>query len=309
MPLGVTAGQTTTVAYSNAGRAISGQAVTDKPDLEVDWLNDDNTLTLVQPSSTDNPDPLKLEDFATVAAYNEVRKSVFNSPAALARERAARTYVLAFDADGSFRADDVPPGKYELMIRVSKPDKNQQFSPFADSQNDLGSLTREVVVPEGDRPFDLGTLTVAMKGRATAAVTTPPIKFAATTLDGKTVNLQQYQGRYVVLAFWSLWSDRSADELKGLQKLQASLGNNPHVAFLGVNLGDDPAAVARETSARGYNWPQATVSSTNLAQVAAEFQVSSLPAICLIDPDGRIASRDLMGERLVANVERALQIK
>ena len=309
MPLTVTAGQTTTVAYSNPGRAIIGQAVPDKPDLTVDWSNDDDTLTLVPPSSEAGPDSLKLEDFATVAAFTAARKSLSHSPAALARERAARTYVLAFDTDGSFRADDVPPGKYELKIRLTKPDRNPQFSPFADSQNDLGSLTREVVVPEGNGPFDLGTLTVAMKGSASTAATTPPVKFAATTLDGKTVNLQQYQGRYVVLAFWSLWSDRSTDELKGLQKLQASLGNNPHVAFLGVNLGDDPVAVARETTARGYHWPQAIVSSTNLAKVTADFQVSSLPAICLIDPNGRLASRDLLGDRLVANVERALRTK
>jgi beta-lactamase regulating signal transducer with metallopeptidase domain/peroxiredoxin len=309
MPVTVTSGKTTTVAYSNPGRAVIGQAVPNKPDLTVDWLNDDNTLTLVQPTPETGQDAIKLEDFATVAAFTEARKSSINSPAVIARERNARTFVLAFEEDGSFRADDVPPGKYELKIRLTKPDKSKQFSPFSDPQNDLGSLSREVVVPPGDGSFDLGTLTIAMKGGATVAATTPPVKFTATLLDGKTVNLQQYQGRYVVLAFWSLWSDRSTDEMKGLQKLQATLGKNSRIAFLGVNLGDDPAAVAQAVAARGYAWSQATVSTTNLANVAAGFNVSSLPAIYLIDPNGRIVSRDLMGDRLVANVERALGSK
>jgi hypothetical protein len=35
-----------------------------------------------------------------------------------------------FETDGSFRADDVPPGTYELRIRVMKPREPRRPMPF-----------------------------------------------------------------------------------------------------------------------------------------------------------------------------------
>jgi hypothetical protein len=51
------------------------------------------------------------------------------------------------------------------------------------------------------------------------------------------------------------------------------------------------------------------VDSTNLAKVAASFDVNSLPAIYLIDPNSHVVARDLSGDRLLASVNRALQKK
>jgi peroxiredoxin len=175
--------------------------------------------------------------------------------------------------------------------------------------DELGSLTREVVVPPGDGPFDLGTLKVPMKGTGSGTSKSPPVNFTATKLDGTPVNLAQSKGKYVVLAFWAMWSDRSTEELKGLAKLQDEWKNDPRLALLGVSLDDDAGAVAKAVKARGYQWPQATMTTTNLANTAAAFDVSSLPAIYLIDPEGRVLARDLTGDRLAAAVRRALNKK
>src|SRR5438046_7556618 len=42
----VKAGETVRLEYGGEGRKIIGQASTSNPDLPVDWLNDDHTLTL-----------------------------------------------------------------------------------------------------------------------------------------------------------------------------------------------------------------------------------------------------------------------
>jgi len=67
--------------------------------------------------------------------------------------------------------------------------------------------------------------------------------------------------------------------------------------------------VKKAVAARGYQWEEATVGSTNLAGITKSFDVSSLPAIYLIGPDSRIIARDLSGDRLVAAVERSLSKK
>jgi beta-lactamase regulating signal transducer with metallopeptidase domain len=161
MPVNVAAGETTHIEYSQAGRAVIGHAVADKPEVAVDWLNDDHTLSLKQ--STFAPAMVTPKDYSTRKAYMDAYNASFESPERMKQVREARTYVLEFRQDGSFRAEDVPPGTYELKIQVTKSDPKQKFRPFGEPENVLGSITREIVVPAGNDPFDLGTLTVPMK--------------------------------------------------------------------------------------------------------------------------------------------------
>ena len=161
MPLVVKAGATTKIEYSQPGRVISGRAQPDHPDASVDWQNDDHTLTIKQPAIP----PVNLKDYASVAAFYQARKKSETSPESLQRARAARTYVLDFAPDGSFRAEDVPPGTYELKIHVTKPGTVETPGVQENPANVLGSLTREVVVPPGDGPLDLGTVIVPIKGK------------------------------------------------------------------------------------------------------------------------------------------------
>ena len=49
MPIVLKAGETLKVDYNNSGRQVIGQALPQNPNLAVDWLNDDHTLTLKQP--------------------------------------------------------------------------------------------------------------------------------------------------------------------------------------------------------------------------------------------------------------------
>jgi beta-lactamase regulating signal transducer with metallopeptidase domain len=260
LPLVVKAGETVKIEYSNPGRAVIGHAMPDKPELSVDWLNNDDTLILKQPPlGTISVNP---KDYATEKAFQAAYNDSYQSPERLEQAREARTYLLAFDQDGSFRADDIPPGTYELKIQVTKPDPNNRDNPFRQPENELGSITREIVVPPGDTPFDLGTLVVPMKDdgkRATA------VDFAAQTLDGKPVSLAQFKGKYVLLAFWALWSERSTEHLVDFQKLQTELSHDNRVAFLGASLDNDAGAVRKAVEARGYQWTQTWLNSTNLA--------------------------------------------
>jgi hypothetical protein len=160
MPITVKSGEKLRVEYGENGRAVIGRATPDKPGTTVDWRNDDHVLVIKQP-----PIPFpNAEDFATFAAFREANEALYTSPARVKQAREARNYLLDFEKDGSFRADDVPPGTYELRIRVTKSNQEDgQFSFYPRPEDELGSLVREVVVPPGTQPFDLGTLVVPMK--------------------------------------------------------------------------------------------------------------------------------------------------
>ncbi|HLP78299.1 MAG TPA: carboxypeptidase-like regulatory domain-containing protein, partial [Candidatus Paceibacterota bacterium] len=81
----------------------------------------------------------------------------------IALDRAARSYGLNVEADGSFTIEDVPPGAFDLTAMFSKTavDRNS----IGRSGPPLGYVRQEIVVPESDadttdRTFDLGTITV-----------------------------------------------------------------------------------------------------------------------------------------------------
>jgi cytochrome c biogenesis protein CcmG, thiol:disulfide interchange protein DsbE len=60
--------------------------------------------------------------------------------------------------------------------------------------------------------------------------------------DGaRTVRLQDYRGKTVVLNFWATWCAPCLDELPSLQQMQQQL---PQVQVLAVSIDDDPVAYA-----------------------------------------------------------------
>jgi beta-lactamase regulating signal transducer with metallopeptidase domain len=308
MPISVKPGEVLMVEYGSTGRKVMGQAIADKSELAVNWLNDDHTLRLKQP-----PLPsLNFQDFATSEAYTKAYNATSKSPERLKQMRDARTYVLQFEADGSFQAEDVPPGTYELRINVTKPvDRNSDRTTVDAWGNgvSLGTLVREIVVPEGKGPFDLGMFTVAMKNDGSTINKTPALELAAQTFDGRPRGLADFRGKNLLLVFWAAWSDRSAEQLAEVQKLHAEFAKEQRLAMLSVNLDDDLDAARQTVNARHYQWPQAWASPENRAKTGASFDVNSLPTVVLLDPQGRVIGRDLQGDRLHAAVERALAKK
>jgi hypothetical protein len=305
-PITVKAGETTELEYASKGRAVIGQAVTDRPEMAVDWQNDDHVLSLKLAGGTVSQQ-VNREDFATFAAFKQANEALFQSGAQLRQARQARTYQLAFETDGSFRVEDVPPGTYELRIRVTKPTENER-PPFDRPQDQLGSLVREIVVPEGKEPFDVGTLVIAMKGDS-GLRKAAPIDLAVESFDGKPVRLADFRGKHLLLIFWAAWSQRSLEALRAMPKLRAELGSEAHLAYLGVNLDDEldsPKKIVRDNN---YEWPQARLDAEARAKVTAAFDINTLPGIFLLDDQGRVIGRDLEGERLRASIRRALARK
>jgi len=81
------------------------------------------------------------------------------------------------------------------------------------------------------------------------------------------------------------------------------------LTFLSLSVDGDMSAVRKTVEARGYQGTQGWLDMDNRAKVTAAFDVSTLPAVFLIDQEGRVAGRDLEGERLRQAVQRALQRK
>ena len=146
------------------------------------------------------------------------------------------------------------------------------------------AFTRYVqMAPEGDKykaraQNYLANLSLA---RATMA---PP--FSVTTMDGRTVSLDQLHGQVVLLDFWATWCVPCRQFLPRLQKLAADLKEEPFT-LVSVSWDEDEDAWKKYVAANGMTWPQVLDASHALSNT---YGVDGLPHYFTIDPDGALQS-------------------
>jgi cytochrome c biogenesis protein CcmG/thiol:disulfide interchange protein DsbE len=128
----------------------------------------------------------------------------------------------------------------------------------------------------------------------------------APDLDGRTVRLSTYRGRFVVLNFFASWCtpcQREHDDLQRFATRHAASGDAQVIAVL---FDDEPKDARAFFGSHGGDWP---VLLDPRGKVALDFGVRGPPESFLIDPDGRVVSK-IIGEVTDTGLDRLLaQVK
>ena len=126
------------------------------------------------------------------------------------------------------------------------------------------------------------------------------------TVDGTRMTLDALRGKVVVLDFWATWCAPCLVELPRLRRLHDELGNTSLV-IVGISLDTiEPRRLASWTRRNEIAWPQVHDGRGYNGALARQFGVEDLPATVLFDRDGRLAARDLRGDRLEAAIRALL---
>lgn len=129
---------------------------------------------------------------------------------------------------------------------------------------------------------------------------------AFTTTDGTRLSLDALRGKVVLLDFWATWCAPCLAELPRLRRLHEELAPSGLV-IVGVSLDAiEPRRFASWTRRNGVQWPQVRDGRGYNGALARTFEIEQLPATILFGPDGRVAARDLRGERLEAAIRALL---
>jgi peroxiredoxin/predicted negative regulator of RcsB-dependent stress response len=128
--------------------------------------------------------------------------------------------------------------------------------------------------------------------------------FASEDIKGRTVRVEAYRGKYVLIDFWATWC---APCIAELPRLQAAYRTYHDAGFeiIGISLDESKAAVVDFAKARNIPWPQLHNASASTDLVEG-FGVSSIPATYLIDPEGTIVRLDVRGKALDETLKKLM---
>jgi len=154
-----------------------------------------------------------------------------------------------------------------------------------------------------------GTTVVSLPGQSTV----PPPKvgaaaqnFTLTTVDGKTVTLDQYRGKPVWLVFGASWCAACQAEIADVQAASQKYGKDGLVV-LGVNINEGQDAVRSYASRVGITFP---VGADAQSAIADAYRVNAIPAHFFLDRNGvlrEIRQGGVSTDSIAASVDRAMK--
>lgn len=302
LPAVLKAGDSTNIVIGGTGRRVVGRVnLTGGDHSDVDWRRDVHQLMLVLtnqpgniPTFTPNGERVFISNFRAP-----------QTPEAQAEaERAQRNYVLIFDTNGTFYADNVPPGNYHLMINVTDPEDEYYNRRY------IGNASKSLTIPNDpnakvNASFNAGTVELTIRPRVKLGRPVP--SFDLPMADGKTNKLSSYRGKFVLLHFWGRSLGYNSTDFTVLRELQSNYVPNGKLVIIGCNL-DPPDRQNTEQFIRNNNmtWPQCYLGYWNESPLTGMFGLQGSSAAVLIDPQGKLASAQLRSTSIRSAVQKAL---
>lgn len=130
--------------------------------------------------------------------------------------------------------------------------------------------------------------------------------FTANTADGKPVSLSDYKGKYVLVDFWASWCQPCRQENPNVVKVYNKY-KAKNFDILGISLDTDKAAWLGAIKADGLTWTHVSELKDFNGETVKRYQVQAIPTSYLIDPNGKIAAKNLRGEELDSFLAKTLR--
>lgn len=143
------------------------------------------------------------------------------------------------------------------------------------------------------------------KMKATAVGNVAP-DFKLQTPEGSEVALSDYRGKYVLLDFWASWCGPCLQEVPNVKKVYDQY-HDQGFEILSVSLDDKKENWVNAIEKHQLNWEHVSSLKGWDCPVVKLYSISGVPAMYLIDKEGKIMASGLRGETLVEKVAGLFQ--
>ena len=198
------------------------------------------------------------------------------------------------DANGFFAAGNLSPGRWNART-------SQLVLTGEDDLRYLAGTVDFDVIP-GRSHVDI---VIPLKASVPLVRGDPAPGFELVGINGLRRTLAEFRGRWVVLNFWATWSRPCLEELPHLKEAFARFAGD-NVAFVNVALDRGLRAVRELQMQDALAGLQLRGGDGWKSEVVRAYQVGGVPAVFLIDPEGRLAATELRGSALSRTLDAVL---
>lgn len=132
--------------------------------------------------------------------------------------------------------------------------------------------------------------------------------FSLTTPDGKTLALSSFRGKVVLVDFWASWCGPCRKENPNVVAMYKKYHSKGFEIY-GVSLDDNKDKWLKAIEADGLIWNHASDLRGWDSQAAKLYGVDAIPFTLLLDKQGKVIGKGLLGKELEQKVAEALVIK
>ena len=136
----------------------------------------------------------------------------------------------------------------------------------------------------------------------------PAPDFSAIDLNGDSIALQDYRGKVVLLNFWAMWYGPSLLEIPNLKKVYDTY-KDEGFDIIGISLDYDEPKLRDYIKENNIPWRQILDNVAGKNLIAQQYAIRGIPAIHLIDREGRLITHEARGMDFEEFVAEAVKNK
>lgn len=130
--------------------------------------------------------------------------------------------------------------------------------------------------------------------------------FTLPTPTGEEVSLSDYRGKYLLLDFWASWCGPCLREIPNVKRVYERF-HNQGFEILSVSLDEKKENWTSAIEKNQLNWGHVSSLKGWKCPVVELYHISGVPAMFLLDKEGKIVATDLRGEELEEQVAKLFQ--
>jgi len=130
--------------------------------------------------------------------------------------------------------------------------------------------------------------------------------FAQNDTSGKSVSLNSFRGKYVLVDFWASWCRPCRMENPNVLAAYNRF-KDKNFTVLGVSLDKDKASWVKAINDDKLPWTQISDLQQWGNAAAKMYKIESIPSNMLLDPSGKIIGKNLRGEELEAKLKEVIK--